>query len=198
MSENNLPKSRSQQLADWTSKRIYHILSLPGNGSKAILANLRRGVGYGPGEVPALWGIIFDDFNEDWLSRTGEPTQEEWAVYIALTLFALHQQSKDPSSSPMYQKGYSLGRAISLYCKGAEDERERFQRRFEQMAYATDINGVSYHLRRIAYFLRSANIPLDYASLTRDLYQYQNPDMVANVRLRWAQDFYRIPDNKSE
>ena len=98
----------------------------------------------------------------------------------------------------MYQKGYSLGRAISLYCKGDEDERERFQRRFEQMAYATDINGVSYHLRRIVYFLRSANIPLDYASLTRDLYQYQNPDMVANGRLRWAQDFYRIPDNKSE
>ena len=101
MSENNLPKSRTQQQADWTSKRIYHILSLPGNGSKAILANLRRGVGYGPGEVPALCGIIFDDFNEDWLSRTGEPTQEEWAVYIALTLFALHQQSKDPSCASM-------------------------------------------------------------------------------------------------
>ena len=33
---------------------------------------------------------------------------------------------------------------------------------------------------------------MDYAALARDLYQYQFPEGAADVRLRWAQDFFRM------
>lgn len=56
-------------------------------GGKARLANLRRGVGKLPGELPELWGSFLDGMPEELLSRNGEPTYAEWAVYLTLTLF---------------------------------------------------------------------------------------------------------------
>lgn len=62
---------------------------------RAQLAMLRRGVGKKPGDLPELWGILFGDLPEEFLSVSGEPTREEWAVYTALTLYALHQQGSE-------------------------------------------------------------------------------------------------------
>lgn len=61
---------------------------------KASLANLRRGIGTTPGDIPELWELFLQDLPEEMLSRSGVPTHAQWAVYIALTLFALHQQGK--------------------------------------------------------------------------------------------------------
>lgn len=55
---------------------------------RADLANLRRGIGKAPGDLPELWGLLFRDFPEELMSSTGEPTWAEWAVSGALTLYA--------------------------------------------------------------------------------------------------------------
>ena len=128
------------------------------------------------------------------MNSRGAPSRAEWAAYIALTLFAVHQQGNDPAVSPMHCAGCPLGRAVRRLVPADDVDAEiRILRRFEQMATAVEIQGVSQHLRGIVQLLRAGGIPLDYAALAHDLYQYQFPEAVAGVRLRWAQDFYRQP-----
>ena len=83
---------------------------------RADLANLRRGIGKAPGDLPELWGLLFRDFPEELMSSTGEPTWAEWAVSGALTLYALHQQGAQRS---MHVDGQRLGMAI---CKLAGND----------------------------------------------------------------------------
>ena len=137
---------------------------------------------------------LLEDFPEEWMNSRGAPSRAEWAAYIALTLFAVHQQGNDPAASPMHCAGCPLGRAVRRLVPADDADAEiRILRRFEQMATAVEIQGVSQHLRGIVQLLRAGGIPLDYAALAHDLYQYQFPEAVAGVRLRWAQDFYRRP-----
>ena len=194
-------KGVANQLAGFVGHRIERILSMPAPGpQKALLANLRRGVGKVPGELPALWGVLLEDFPEAWMNNSGDPSQAEWAAYIALTSFALHQQGNDPVGHPMHCTGYTIGQAVRrLVPPGDADAEARVMRRFKQLATTPEIQSVARHLRSLIQLLRAGDIPLDYAAMTRDLYQYQFPESVASVRLRWAQDFYRIPaKNKDE
>lgn len=185
--------NKSGQLAAYVEERIDRILSMPEGGpQRALLAELRRGVGKAPGELPALWGILLEDFKDEWMSDRGGASREEWAAYIALTLFALHQQSRNTRSLPMHRRGQTLGRALRRMAGEDTDAQERILRRFRQLASAADIRGAAYHLRGLVQLLRAADIPMDYAALTRDLYQYQSPEGMADVRLRWAQDFFRM------
>ncbi|MDR3766403.1 MAG: type I-E CRISPR-associated protein Cse2/CasB [Butyricicoccus sp.] len=190
----------ANQLASYVNRRISRILSMSAPGpQKALLANLRRGAGKELGELPALWSVLLEDFPEAWMNSRGVPSRAEWAAYISLTLFAVHQQGKDPAVSPMHCPECTLGRAVRLLVPaGDEDAEKRILRRFQQMATAAQIQGVAQHLRGIVQLLRAAGIPLDYAALAHDLYQYQFPEAVAGVRLCWARDFYRQSLTKQE
>lgn len=186
-------KNRAWELTGWTNSRINRILSMRDpSEQRAILANLRRGVGKAPGEIPALWGVVFDEFPSDWMAYKDAASREEWGVYIAMTLFGLHQQGMSPSEKPMHCKGMTLGKALSRLAGDDKDARNRICQRFTQMATTADIKGMSYYLRNIVQMLRAQGIPLDYALLAKDIYQYQSKNKVNEVRLHWAQDFYRI------
>lgn len=192
-------KVHPHDLLPWVNTRITRILSMPeGGAQRALLAELRRGVGKAPGELPALWGVLFEGFPAEWMSRHGDASRFEWAAYVALTLFALHQQSKDVKTAPMHQRGLTLGQALNRLAGGDEDTKGRILLRFKQLATATDIKGVAYHLRSFVQLLRSAGIPLDYAAIAWDLYQYQDINKMSTVRLRWAQDFYRVNKNEPD
>ena len=59
-------KGVANRLAGYVDRRIRRILSMPAPGpQKAMLANLRRGAGKAPGELPALWGVLLEDFPEE-------------------------------------------------------------------------------------------------------------------------------------
>ena len=176
-----------------TAKRVQRLIGMAdASRQRAVLAQLRRGVGRKPGDDPALWNILFEDLPEEMLSRTCEATKEEYAIHTALTLFALHQQGRDPLREPMNAEDRSLGRAAALLVAGqGEDSRERIARRFNQVATASGIEELAHYLRELILLLRSAGIGLDYPMLAADLYQYQSPDLASRVRLRWGQDFYR-------
>lgn len=53
-----------------------------------VLAQLRRGIGHTLGDIPQLWRFFLGDLPEEMLGET-EPSRAEWAIYAALTLFAL-------------------------------------------------------------------------------------------------------------
>ena len=110
--------------------RLKRIVNSSSDGAvKASLANLRRGIGTTPGDIPELWELFLQDLPEEMLSRSGVPTHAQWAVYIALTLFALHQQGKDLQKESMYRQENGLGKAVACLIHG-EDDKTRIQRRF--------------------------------------------------------------------
>ena len=199
-------------ISRFVSREIRRLLDQSETGpGKARLAELRRGVGKAPGEIPALWGALLQNMPEAFYAGSGEPTRAEWAAYTALTLFALHQQGSDAGSAPMCRitekdedgrlHDYRLGTAISRLCHNmdgqyTDDDRARIERRFVPMATAADMPELAQHLRGLVQLLKADKQPLDYPALAVDLYLYQNADQRSNVRLRWGEDFYRNRTNE--
>ncbi|MCI5956916.1 MAG: type I-E CRISPR-associated protein Cse2/CasB [Clostridiales bacterium] len=193
-------ESRKAQVAAYTARRIEALWRERENGaSKAALAELRRGIGHVPGELPKLWGQFLMDLPEEMLSRTGEPSREEWAVYTALTLWALHQQGQETS---MHAKGVSLGEAAAGLLE-SRDDLERVWRRLNVVAQAEDMPAMAYHLRSLVQLLKASGTGMDYAGLAGDLYDFQRPETIDQARLRWGQAFFhtvseRFPIKKEE
>lgn len=183
----------------YTAQRLHWLWALPDNQRRAELAKLRRGVGRKPGDLPELWGSFLREMPESFQGRSG-PSHAEWAVYLALTLYAVHQQGND---QPMNRPGNTLGRAVRQLAErnsaGQDWTEASVLRRFNALATAEEITEISHHLRGMIQLLSAAKdggIPLDYPQLAADLYELQCTDpryaqIPANVRLRWGQDLYR-------
>ena len=89
MSEN---KNKADMVYSCVSGKLHYINSISEMGSgKGILAQLRRGAGKKPGELPELWGMIFEKVPDELLGKN-EVSYAEWAIYTALTLYAVHRQ----------------------------------------------------------------------------------------------------------
>lgn len=194
---------RVQQVKGYAGRRLEWLAGLPEHPRKAAMANLRRGIGKAPGELPELWGIFLDGLPEELQSVSGEPSRAEWAVYLALTLYALHQQGHPLPQEPMHQEGVPFGMAVRSLAKrlAKPDEKpqdNRILRRFNALATASDMRERAQYLRALIQLMRAEKIPLDYTQLAADLYMMQFPDGAARVRLRWGQDFYRDPENVKE
>ena len=164
-------------------------LSAGAGGQKAALAELRRGIGKEPGEDPGLWGAFLLDLPEELSGKDGEPSRGEWAIYIALTLYALHQQGKDPAVDSVNEKGQDLGKAAASLAKDEED-RKRILRRFNAMVTSADMRELSNHLRGLIQLMKANGVKLGYPARAADLYWWQIPSQTNRVKLKWGQDFY--------
>lgn len=176
---------------DYVAGQLSRLWSLPKPQRRARLAGLRRGVGHQPGDLPALWG------RETAAGECREPSEAEWAVYLALTLYALHQQGEENVS--MNEKGCTLGRAVRLLAQNsaaaAQDWTESsVLRRFNALATADSMPEVSHYLRGMVQLFRGnePKLKLDYPRLAVELYRFQLPDQAANVRLQWGRDLYQM------
>ena len=97
---------KTNEVKACVTRQLRRLQVLPEPQRRAELAELRRGVGRQPGDLPALWGALLADMPEQ-LQGSNGPSKAEWAVYTALTLFALHQQGEAGVS--MNQPGRTLG-----------------------------------------------------------------------------------------
>ena len=188
-----------------TEGRLKRLIGMgQGSAQRAALARLRRGIGRRPGELPELWGILLDGLPQDMQShRLDEPSRAEWAIYTALTVFALHQQGRDVLRQSAHVPGVSLGTAAQRLAARLPgelaDKRERVARCFNQVATADTMQELAHYLRAFVQLLRANDLALDYALLARDLFCYQFDDGAAGVRLRWGQDFYAdTTENKED
>lgn len=192
--------SKKEEVEIFVGKKIRHIQAVAEYGSgKAMLAKLRRGVGHVPGELPELFDVILKDMPESLLSNDGVPTEGEWACYLALTLYALHQQGYDAGNQSMHTDeevsiGHALSKLVGSYDdpNGKEDanREERCLLRLRMLTTSVDMRELSHHLRGVVQLLRSKGIPLNYRRLATDLYTLQFRDGRDRVCLRWGQDFY--------
>ncbi|TNY37284.1 type I-E CRISPR-associated protein Cse2/CasB [Thermomonospora catenispora] len=159
----------------------------------ATLAQLRRGAGKLPQDMPELWGMIGTEalFEED-LSET-EAIRAENALFLAVTLYALHQQSR--TEQGMHQPGIELGAAVRRMMPGNEID-EPIRRRFVRVGAASTPDVLAYRLRELVTLLRRYAIPLDYRLLATRLYQAQTPDGMRRVRQIWGGSFHAYrPEN---
>ena len=70
---------RKKQVMSFVRKKLMYWQTEPNpHLVHADLANLRRGIGKKPGELPQLWELLFRDFPEELMSQNGNPTWEEW------------------------------------------------------------------------------------------------------------------------
>lgn len=163
------------------------------------LARLRRGAGKDFARTPDLWGLTdTGPLHEapEGVRPLGEREliRAEDAVHVAITLWALHQQSR---RTGMHRPGtrtapHTVGTAVRrLMPPGDIDEPVR--KRLVRAGNAPDLPTVAQRLREIVVLLRGADIPLDYALLAEQLYQWQEPGGRDDVRRAWGRSFHAHP-----
>lgn len=170
----------------------------------AALARLRRGAGREAGQLPDLWSLIDtgplhvppDDarpFNESELVRA------EDALHVALTLWALHQQSRPTGMHQADRKDSrrGLGTAVRRMMKPGEID-EPLRKRLVRVGTAPDLTSLAQRLRDIVVLLRRADIPLDYALLAGQLYTWQRPGGADIVRREWGGSFHAWHDKDTK
>ncbi len=165
--------------------------------TRSQLAQLRRGIGKAPGSQPELWDLTLEGMPADLSGVSGQPSWGEWAVHLALTLFALHQQGRSWQTDCMHQPGMPLGQAVRRLAPTAE-ELPRIKRRFDQVVTADSPREAAHHLRGLITMLAASGIPLDYPQLAQDFYRYQIPQERDRVRLKWGREFYAVPAAQDE
>lgn len=191
---------KANDVKSCVSRQLIRLQSLPEPQWRAELAELRRGVGHRPGDLPELWGGFLEEMPQElWGGK--EPSAAEWAIYLSLTLYALHQQGDRTPS--MNQPGCTLGRAVRQLAEksaapGQDWTESSVLRRFNALATSDSMPEVSHHLRGMIQLLRRADLPLDYPQLAEELYRFQFPEGAASVRLQWGRDLYRMSADTSE
>jgi CRISPR system Cascade subunit CasB len=150
------------------------------------LAALRRASSAAAGADPRVWQLTLAGL-EVAPNADDEPTADERAAHAALTLYAIHQQSR---TAPMHRAGHGLGRAVRVLGQRSGNE-AAVRRRFEALGTASTFSELMEHARGLVRQLRSFDVPLDYGQLADDLAALQDPGSAASVRLRWGRDYHR-------
>lgn len=189
----------SQQTIRSATTRIIKTLYADGNQDKALLASLRGSTTLTSPRAEPVWPLLFSVLDDRWLSRTGEPTSAETAIFTALRLYAIHQQSNSASvyaSSVPYEE--AEGKTIFGFLatlRQNPDSRAALDRRVQQLLTTTNIGSLFNALTHLASIIKATDhgVKIDYPNLAEDLYWFQQSYEQANaVKLRWGQDYYRV------
>jgi CRISPR system Cascade subunit CasB len=159
----------------------------------AALARLRRGAGKQPGEVLELLEYTVSEQLRP--GPDGTPGDEEHAVHVAMTLFAVHQQSR---GERMHRRGRGLGGALrSLHTGDPKKLPDPLVRRFRMLGTADSFPELTHHLRGAVQLLRVGGEPLDYGLLADQLVTWQRHGR-SSVQLAWGRQFHRTRRTTSE
>ncbi|MFC1420862.1 type I-E CRISPR-associated protein Cse2/CasB [Streptacidiphilus cavernicola] len=151
----------------------------------AALARLRRGAGKDAAGIADLWGLI--DLQTLYTDMTLRQEEAENAVYAAMALWALHQQSR---STGMHRPGGDeLGTAVRRLMPPGEIL-EPIRKRFVRAGAAPTLAALAVKLREITTLLRVEEISLDYALLADQLYRWQLRGGPDEVRRSWGRSFH--------
>jgi len=151
------------------------------------LAIFRSALGREAGAVPKLWPYYTSPVSDDDALRDRLP-DELVAEHAALALFGLHQQSK---TRPMHRAGIRLGAAWLALRRTEKFSTEALDKKLAVAAASTSVAVLRTRLRGLIDQLRTADQPLDYDELMRDLRDWARPSRRDVVRQRWALG-YRI------
>lgn len=157
--------------------------------SVAAVARLRRGVGKPPEELPDLWGLTgLDAIFQSAAIRDRDRERAADAAHVAITLWALHQQSNRQTGMHT-TNGRDLGEAVRrLMPPGDLDE--PILRRFVQAGAAASPVALTGRLRDLVVLLKREEIALDYGVLADQIFQWHEPGGPSRVRRSWGRSFH--------
>lgn len=165
------------------------------SGARGSLAALRRAASKAPGEVPETWSLTEVPANDQTGPLGDSPTWNEIAVHTAITLYAVHQQSR---TTGMFRPGVGLGGAARKLIGPADQENPSARARFNALVTSTTLAELQHHLRTFVSLLRSQDIGLDHAMLADDIVDFQRPGCAKRVRLRWARQYSFTRQNEDD
>ncbi|MFI1956016.1 type I-E CRISPR-associated protein Cse2/CasB [Streptomyces xinghaiensis] len=158
----------------------------------------------------------FSPYAREWEERRQE--REDKAVHLAVTLWALHQQSL--RDEPMHVPGWPLGRAVRRLAQGktgtqdldqaqengagpagdgterepepepVEEVSQTIRKRFVRIGTSTDVDVLGTRLREMVLLLRASRIPLDYERLADQICRWQDEEHQDDVRRGWGREFH--------
>ena len=153
--------------------------------ARGHMAALRSATTKEPGEIPEIWELTQVEVPDN---TDDAPTWEEVAVHTAMTLYAVHQQSR---TTRMFRPGRGLGHAARELV-GWEEDNDSARKRFNALVTSTTITELRHHLRNFISLLRARDITLDHAMLADDIVRFQRPGGAKKVRLTWARQYHFI------
>ena len=80
----------SKQIEQVTKQKILSLIA-QAKSNTGVLAELRRGIGKKPGELPQLWGYFLESMPENFYGDK-EPSRAEWAIYTAVSYTHLEKR----------------------------------------------------------------------------------------------------------
>ncbi|PJF22971.1 MAG: type I-E CRISPR-associated protein Cse2/CasB [Phototrophicales bacterium] len=143
---------------------------------RAMLAELRRGLGREPGEVPGMFPYVIPFVHNSY---------DEANIYLIASLFALHPSSTGKGN--MGEHLYTLTQAV-----GDDDATTR---RFVQLLRQSR-DSLDVPLRQHISMLKSKDIAVNWNQLLRDLHYWEHPDHF--VQKQWAAAYWKSGPNKSK
>ena len=171
------------QAADRVTRFVRWLVDLEKRGDRGALAALRRGLGKPVGAAPEMFPLLVP-----WTADL-PPARAKW-YYVVASLFALHPLNTDEEyhnfGTTMAQVRRERGMASSPQGEGA-DRFDAIERRFIALlrSHPDELAG---HLRHAVSLAASADVPVNWAQLLRDLQAWDHPER--HVQTRWANAFW--------
>ncbi len=175
------------------------------SSTKALLANMRNSADKDISNNVDALAYVFSNLSYGEDDRGGELSYMEQAIFTAIQMYAIHQQSnvesvlkfgnddENESGEKKYKYKANIGDALATL---RSDESESIDKRFNAMITATNFNKLSYHLRQMIKILKSkSDAKVDYAKLAEDLYWFMI-GRKEEVRLSWARSYYKYRKNE--
>ncbi len=179
---------------------LYTAISSNNPTAKAQLSNLRKAAGKNPAHNPLAWQYVISDqeqarFPERLRGRGDQPSASENAIYLALTLYAVHQQAEQKMMhQPQTSFGYAVGQLVA-------QRTPSIKKRFDAMLQARTFTALTYHARNLIQLLKQEAIGFNYGKFAQDLALLQHPQYKTKIITRWSRDFvigyqsHRTPSN---
>ena len=173
------------------------------SSTKALLANMRNSADKDISNNVDTLAYVFSNLSYGEDDRYVELSYMEQAIFTAIQMYAIHQQSNvesvlkfgsdDENESREEKYKANIGDALATL---RSDESESIDKRFNAMITATNFNKLSYHLRQMIKILKSkSEAKVDYAKLAEDLYWFMI-GRKEEVRLSWARAYYKYRKNE--
>jgi CRISPR type I-E-associated protein CasB/Cse2 len=151
--------------------------------ARAVLANLRQGLGKHIGEADLSFVLSnlgdFADGRDDELK----------VIYAVMTIFAKHQQGTPIGTKSMYDKNTPFCKSLQQNDNYSKDEAGKsFRKRFQVMLTSGTREELLRHIRSLVALQKG--IGFDYPRLAADIYRFGFDENRDDIRLKWGKEFY--------
>ncbi|CCI86099.1 hypothetical protein FC52_GL000698 [Lactobacillus pasteurii DSM 23907 = CRBIP 24.76] len=173
--------------------RIYN----NGNMDRATLSTLRSTTSFSSSRARRVWPIILPMLDVQDLSRNGEPTYAENAIFVALRGYAIMQQANNERCANGDEELFAALASL----RQITDISEGVDRRVKNLFLSTSFASMQVALIQLIKLLKS-NLPakqVNFSRLAKDLYFYQlNGHSAEKTFLKWGQQYYRASVKNNE